>query len=254
MHLTNLLKVSATTALTISLIDAPGIATTLPSITSQFSRLHSSPPAISGFPSSTNRLVSTNPPPGSGNEGTPKGTRPPGTRPGGVSCRETIPPLTALVEDNGKDFTQLAHPTFWVYIPYNPDEIKSLEFSLHPADLSRTLYRTAIRLTGKPGLIGVPLPIDRPDLQVGELYKWKVAIRCNSSDNEVPIVYDYWVRRVAQSSETVWYDRVTALATQIHQGTTDVQVQQQWQELLHSQQWDSLLSMPFTTYELQPAD
>ncbi|MDX2098663.1 MAG: DUF928 domain-containing protein [Leptolyngbyaceae cyanobacterium bins.59] len=257
--LTSVRMLSATAIVAISLVDNPVMAIPPLVASSQINSWDGFPPIVSGVLKRSG-LLSSNPPSGSGRgEGTPKtGGNPPGTRPGGVSCRQTSPPLTALVQDRGEDFTDRSHPTFWVYIPYAADEIKSLEFSLHFTDRltnrPKTLYRTGIHLTDQPGLIELSLPTDNSGLQVGELYNWKLSIQCKSDTNSASIVYEYWVKRVAQSDQSAWYEKVSALATQMQNGAADVNVNPKWKALLQEQGWENLLQIPFTTYELQPTD
>ena len=92
---------------------------------------------------------------------------PTGRRRGGTSRRGDCPnlktPLTALVpgeETNKKSFlgtTISEYPSFWVYIPELPSDIRSGEFVLQDQE-GNDIWRTPITLTGKPGAISVKLP------------------------------------------------------------------------------------------------
>ena len=47
-----------------------------------------------------------------------------------ANCPKTPKPLTALLANNGSDFTLSEYPTFWFYIPYAPERIGYMEFLL----------------------------------------------------------------------------------------------------------------------------
>ena len=95
-------------------------------------------------------------------EGDPKGRRR-----GGTSRREGCPnlkrPITALVpgeETNGTSFlasTVAEHPTFWVYVPELPTNLRSGEFVLQD-EQENDVWRTPLTLPEKSGAIAINLP------------------------------------------------------------------------------------------------
>lgn len=61
---------------------------------------------------------------------TPSGNTTPGTTRPEANCPATPKPLTALVANQGQDFTVAEYPTWLFYIPYTAQEISLMEFLL----------------------------------------------------------------------------------------------------------------------------
>ncbi|MEM7760632.1 MAG: DUF928 domain-containing protein, partial [Cyanobacteria bacterium P01_A01_bin.40] len=55
--------------------------------------------------------------------GTPSGNTTPGTTRPEISCPTTAKPLTAIVANQGQDWTVKEYPTFLFYVPYSAPEI-----------------------------------------------------------------------------------------------------------------------------------
>ena len=169
--------------------------------------------------------------------GTPDGHRTPGgTRPElAKDCKPTDKPLTALVPKNSKGLTTSEYPVFWFYIPYTPEEVHSVEFSLHDREEKTTLYRTDIQLTKTPGIIGISLP-PKPEhsLKLNRSYHWYFTVNCKAKQtSENDLVLDGWVTRVEQSSN-LWYDELTNLAKRYLSEPQNPQVKNAWVEMLRS--------------------
>jgi hypothetical protein len=175
---------------------------------------------------------------GSPETGTPDGRRTPGgTRPElSEACKPTDKPLTALVPGNGKGLTTAEYPVFWFYIPYAPEEIHSIEFSLHDRNETTTLYSTSVQLTQTPGVIGISLSQSPEyDLKVNESYHWYFTVKCQPKETseEDDIVLDGWVTRVEQGSNLVlWYDKLTNLAKRYLSEPQNPEVKKAWAELM----------------------
>lgn len=169
--------------------------------------------------------------------GTPNGQRTPGgTRPElKVACKQTEQPVTALVPENGKGLTSAEHPVFWFYIPYAPQEVSAIEFSLHDWEETTTIYRTSLQLTKTPGIISIPLPSNlKYSLKFNENYHWYFIVRCQPQKTfKNDIVLDGWVTRVQQSN-TLWYDELTNVAKLYLSEPQNPEAKNAWVELLKS--------------------
>lgn len=105
--------------------------------------------------------------------------------------------LAALVPNYGAEesglvwgLTTEAHPTFWFYVPY------SRRFPANLALLDETdhiLSETQVSLTGRPGIIGVPLPSTARPLEIGKRYHWFFDI--HYQQGQPPAYVDGWIRR-----------------------------------------------------------
>lgn len=188
-------------------------------------------------------------PPKPPSTGTPKGNSSPGTTRPEAICKQTNKPLTVLNANNGSDFTASANPSFWFYIPYTKDDIKHAEFLLLDGQESVTIYRAAIKLATKPGLIKVSLPTNSQNsLQPNQNYRWYLMVNCRSSRSDEPdVVVDGWIQRkifdgnfqtnksqklIFYTKNNIWYDAVNDLAQQRFQYPNDSRLQDDWKNLL----------------------
>lgn len=189
--------------------------------------------------------------------GTPDGQRAPGgTRPEQkVACKQTDPPLTALVPENGKGLTTAAYPSFWFYIPYAPKDMHSIEFSLHNQEETTTLYRTSLQLTKTPGAIGISLP-PHPEhsLKLNESYHWYLIVNCQPKKTfENDLVLDGWVSRVQLSpNRVIWYDALTNLANLYLSEPQNLEVKKAWVKLLTSVGLEKLTQTPVVSSVSNP--
>jgi hypothetical protein len=196
--------------------------------------------------------------------GTPKGNSTPGTtRRPEISCQETIEPLTALVANNGKDYTIAAHPNFWFYVPYPAGEIASLEFLLLDGQESQTIYKTKVDLHNKAGIIKVSLPQKAPyALEVGKKYRWYFLLDCvQNTTSEPDLVVDGWIARVSinpqlteklklagQSDYAVyqenqlWFDGINALINAYFNAPDRPELRSAWSHLWHTLNYQWLIS------------
>ncbi|MEX0269707.1 DUF928 domain-containing protein [Leptolyngbyaceae cyanobacterium UHCC 1019] len=199
--------------------------------------------------------------------GTPTGNPTPngGSRPeASGGCRQMKHPVTALVK-TGQDFTLSEKPTLWFYIPYTTAEVHAIEFSLHNAQQTKTLYRTTIQAPATPGIIAVPTQ-PNTSLKIGEKYYWKLILDCQAKkEADIPdLSLDGWVQRLEMPANFAkqlqftpakartqqyldaggWYDALTHLAKLRSQNSQDANLQQQWSQLLKSAGWDNLTDQP----------
>ncbi len=186
------------------------------------------------------------------NTGTPTGNSTPGTTRPSAACPETPKPLTAIVANNGKDFTLSAHPTFWFYIPYGPEQLSRLEFLLLNGNERETIYQTNIQLTDKPGIIKITLPNEpKYELAVNQNYRWRLHLDCQQDRSIEPdLAIDGWIRRVPitdqlalqlkSSSDVaqiyrdneIWYDAIDRLASSHFSKAPAGEISLVWQDFL----------------------
>jgi hypothetical protein len=167
------------------------------------------------------------------------------------TCKQTAQQLTALVpEERSKSLTTAEHPVFWFYIPYAPEDIHSIKFSVEDWDEHKTLYQTSIQLTKTPGVIGISLvlPPEHP-LKLHKNYKWSLTVNCQSKQptDKDDIILDGWVTRVQPSPNlqgVIWYDELTHRAKRYLFEPQNPEVKKAWTELLKSVGLEELAQEP----------
>jgi hypothetical protein len=185
--------------------------------------------------------------------GTPDGQRTPGGTRGGAckqTDKQTDQPFTALVPEKAKGSTAAEHPVFWFFIPDAPEDIQSIEFSLHDSNDTTTLYRTSLPLTRTQGVIGIPLP-SSPEysLKLNESYHWRLMINCDQTETSINpnrLELEGWVTRV-QQSPNFWYDELTNLAKRYLSEPQNPEVKKAWVELLKSVGLEGMAQEPIVT-------
>jgi Domain of Unknown Function (DUF928) len=147
--------------------------------------------------------------------------------------------------------TTVEHPIFWFFVPST--QALKLEFSLQNRQ-GEDIYRAPIPTPGQPGVIGVRIPAERPPLQLNRDYRWtlKAQVPCGATTNRVFV--DGWVKRASLPSagnrndtfaqQGIWYDAVTSLAQQRLPKPNDVQLQQDWYDLLESADLGTIAKHP----------
>ena len=175
------------------------------------------------------------------------------------ACQPTAKALTALVpEKTAQSLTTAEHPVFWFYIPYAPEEIESIEFSLHSNvnDQMTTIYRTSPQLTKTPGVIGIPLPpIPKHSLKLNESYRWYFKANCKPRPQEKSrkddIKLEGVVIRVQGGSnlgnQVIWYDELTNRAKRYLSNPQNTEVQNAWTELLTTVGLEELAQVPLVS-------
>ncbi|WP_017318554.1 DUF928 domain-containing protein [Mastigocladopsis repens] len=172
----------------------------------------------------------------------PDNGAPTGRRRGGTSRRSGCPhlktPITALVpgeENNNKSFLGLTvaeYPTFWVYVPDLPSNVRSGEFVLQD-EQGNDAYRKSLTLSGKPGAISISLPSSSQYALKQDLkYHWFFRVYCSDPQTQPEYFFvDAWLQRVAltpdlrqqlnskksreytvYAAHNLWYDAITNLA------------------------------------------
>lgn len=197
--------------------------------------------------------------------GTPSGNTTPGTTRPEISCPVTPKPLTAIVANQGQDFTLEEYPTFLFYVPYSAPEISLMEFLLLNETQTETIYRTKLKSSSRVGIIKVQLPPETSEaLKTNTTYHWRFNLDCEPDRNIAPdLVLQGWIRRIPLDSEIanqlqsagsseylvyqqegIWYDAIALLAQSHFSNPNNAQLTQAWNDVLESLQIEWLIGEP----------
>lgn len=189
-------------------------------------------PPSTGTPTSDSKPGTTPAPP---KTGTPIGDSKPGTTRPQAMCKVTNKPLTAINANNGQDFTISEFPSFWFYIPYSRQEIKSLEFVVNNEKETKTIYTTSVQLLDKSGVIKITIPSKQDySLKINETYRWYLNLKCkHNTENEPDQVVNGWVKREpVNSKREIWHDYINNLAELHFSNPGNPKFNRDWNELL----------------------
>ncbi|MGB3758348.1 MAG: DUF928 domain-containing protein [Rivularia sp. (in: cyanobacteria)] len=192
--------------------------------------------------------------------GTPTGTSTPGGSRPQNNCPQTNLPLRALVANNGKDFTVSEYPNLLFNVPYAANQIRNIEFALKDPAEMKTVYRTAIKLTGKPGIVKVSIPQQsKYALITNKDYRWNLILYCVGNKTDEPDQNLMgWIRRVPMTSQlqsqkyqsyiqnNIWYDGISLLAENYFANPNNSKLKADWNNLSKSLTWDNLDDKGFT--------
>lgn len=189
-----------------------------------------------------------------------------GTRPDAI-CQKTPQPLTALAAYNGRDLTVSSHPTFWFYMPYKPQDIRQLIFTIEDVQKGsiRTIYKSNVQLNQGSGIIQIPV-LKQPEyaLEVDKLYQWKLTVYCTTNATDDPgLVITGWVKRIPMNVDLnnqlntskkadyliyqdnqIWYDAINSLAERYFADPDNPEVNNAWRNLLQVINKESLSQEP----------
>lgn len=157
--------------------------------------------------------------------------------------------------------TTSERPTFWFYIPYTNG---SGEFVLQDKQ-ENDIYRNAIAIGAKPGVIGVSLP-STVALQEGKTYRWYFKVNCDRQKTAaVPVYVEGDIQRISlhprieqqlaaatnphqkiaiYAANGIWFDALTMLAQQRLAHPDDASVVSDWQILLRSVRLEDVATSP----------
>lgn len=183
----------------------------------------------------------------------------PGPRPSGElnpndSCRRTSKPLTALIPKDKPGLTTSGQPTFWFYVPYTTEEIRSVEFSLLTENDKKLIYEAEFKLPKTPGIISISLP-SQYTLEEGKYYHWYLEIYCQKNTSSKPSLdVNGWIERVPLTPDRhrqieaanpdIWYDSLTFLGNRRLTSPQDEKLKDEWRNLLRSVGWEDLTEEP----------
>lgn len=191
------------------------------------------------------------------------------SRPTAVKCSQdqaTSPSMTPLTPGSKLGLTVAAHPTFFVYIPAT--SAQQAHFTLKD-DNNRGVYQTLLPISNEGGVVGITLPEDKPALELGKTYSWSVALICQPTQTDTPMVRGQ-VRRVevkagqipsnflnsmnSQKSALeqaalygkagIWYDSINLLAQLRKTQPNDQTLATNWVKLLDSVGLEAIANQP----------
>ncbi|GAA6617168.1 DUF928 domain-containing protein [Scytonema sp. NUACC26] len=194
----------------------------------------------------------------------PRNGAPTGRRQGGArrnGCPNLNQSVTALVpgertvNDESVSFLALTvseYPTFWVYVPELPTNLRFGEF-IFQDEKGKNIYQTALTLPEKSGVIGITLP-QNPQyaLKQNNKYQWYFKVYCGEPENTSDYYYvKAWVQRVALTPNLenqlkaakpgkytvyvvnqIWQDALTNLADMRRINSGSLVLAQDWNDLL----------------------
>jgi Domain of Unknown Function (DUF928) len=153
--------------------------------------------------------------------------------------------------------TTMEYPAVWFFVPFI-DSSTQLEFVLQNQN-NEIIYQSNISTPEKDGIIGIEIPKSQKLLELNKHYHWtlKAKILCGGSAPENKFV-DGWIQRVSlpagidiSSNPTqiyvdrgIWYDAVTSLAQQRLEEPNNVQLKQDWRDLLGSTNLEDIAEQP----------
>ncbi|MFE4105911.1 DUF928 domain-containing protein [Almyronema epifaneia] len=184
------------------------------------------------------------------------------SRPAEVKCSQdqayTVP-LTALLPTSRVGLTVAAHPTIWVYVP--PTVAQEAHFTLRDPQ-NRGIYQAMLPLPAEGGIMGIQLPEDSPPLALGATYRWSLALMCQPTQTDMPLV-DGYIQRIETVADTntnerslvqqtadygqagVWYDMLSGLIQLQQPQPENAALTQSWRQLLESEGLAELANQPF---------
>jgi hypothetical protein len=144
-----------------------------------------------------------------------------------------------------------ARPTFFAYIP--PSRAKVAEFWLSD-DQGNLLYHTTFAPPNQPGVVGIRLPSEVPELKVDRFYEWSLVVSCNPDVPLSSMGVESWVqrRKLPSALETMlnqtplrdcpaffarqglWHDALSTLAQFRLANPQDQRLQDDWSSVLTS--------------------
>ncbi len=190
------------------------------------------------------------------------------SRPTDIKCSrdETYsPPMTSLLPASQQGLTVATHPTFWVYIPQT--SAPQAHFTLKDEN-NRGVYQTRFPIKKAGRILSISLPQDKSPLEVGKTYQWSVALICQPTQTDIPIVGGK-VKRVESNSvlmthqsvgtnsevlleqavsygkEGYWYDMLNNLAQLRQTHPDDKIITTNWINLLNSEGLEKVANKPF---------
>ncbi len=190
----------------------------------------------------------------------------PGGRTGSGSrgdCPSVNLPLTALIPANNQGLTVAEHPRFWVFVPYQSNNIASGEFVLQD-EKNNDVYRTKFTLPPTPGVVSIPLTKAAP-LKINQDYQWYFKLYCSQQKLSNPLFVKGWIQRIAINTNfekqlkaattpqqrftiydknNIWYEAVTELAEHQIIESQNKSLLSDWGNLLKHVGLENLISQP----------
>lgn len=170
---------------------------------------------------------------------------------------------TAPTETDVWGFTTQAHPTFLFYVPYSKNSGYPMEFVLQDQN-ANTIYKKAIALPEKPGIISVSIPTNAAALAVDKQYRWFLTVECDQQNPSPPIYVEGVIQRVQLKPEItqklqtisplekfdiyaangIWFDAAEILFQLRQKNPQNTAIENKWQNLLTSISLDDIVTKP----------
>lgn len=175
------------------------------------------------------------------------------------NCDRFAAPLEALIPASHSGKTVSAHPSFWVYFPYNAAQIERVEFVLQN-EAREDIWRSS-HLPSQPklnsqsnqvlGYQRFTLPSNAPALAVGRWYRWYIKVYCPTQTASAQYVQG-WVKRVPVTSQLyltlqenqadrktyasygIWYDALDSLLSTYQNQPSNLTLEQEWRNLIEA--------------------
>lgn len=161
-------------------------------------------------------------------------------------------PLAALIPNTNPVypdfplFTTSANPTLLFYVPYDNEEIRYGEFTIHeyeaPHDRTK-LYGGRFELPQTPGIVSLSIP---KALIPYKNYRWRFKLHCSGNQTLVSTGY---IRRIDSTPEfedgiregkpDIWYDAISTLAAKLR-SSQSADDQARWNDLIDEIDSDEL--------------
>ena len=179
--------------------------------------------------------------------------------------------LTALVPKNQIGRTVSEYPEFFFYLPQTDAQVA--EFVLQDEN-GNQIYQTTLKINNSSGIVGVSIPTNQnvSPLQVGKIYRWAVALICDTEDRSTDVFAAGIVRRVELSADIrselekadprqkaviyaqtgIWQDALGTLAAARRANPNDPDLAADWKILLDSVKLGEIAAEPIVPIEPQP--
>lgn len=182
-------------------------------------------------------------------DGEPPDTSGGGSRdPDQSRCSSNQEPIKALMPKGNFGWTLQEIPSIYVYLPKTSAKQVVLAFQDETEDYHETVF---LPIKADERVVSFSLPKDRPSLEIGKNYKWKLALVCGDIvDVEHPQL-EGWVKRIDANSINTklkgkspieqaqwyaengyWYDLIKVLKEARQANPNDNRLNLLWSDLL----------------------
>lgn len=177
----------------------------------------------------------------------PPGDAAPSNTASGGTRNPDIPAMTPVLPQNHYGRTVSGRPTFFVFVP--PTTSREVFFSIQDENRNHH-YQTTLSIKSGGGIVGVTLPAEAPELEMGKNYQWFFVLLPPGGTLR-PDSYGVrgWVKRVEipavgggnlgpmqlanlYASNGIWYDTVERLVAAKTSQPGDATITNEWKDLL----------------------
>lgn len=148
--------------------------------------------------------------------------------------------LIALVPEE-VGLTISKHPTFWVYISEQAENIEKIDLTISDSKLGKTIMELSYQIQSTPGIFSLNTSNAKNELTEGETYRWRISIIC-AREIKIQTINGY-IKRVPLNFQPnyenyinykIWYDAFTDLAQRLKILPNDEQLNNDWVKLLNA--------------------